>query len=177
MSRTPVFVGIRTAAISVSLLGILGVLALSAQRGPGGPGAGAALEPFVGVTTDGTADQGLFAIRSTGVSTKPVMDAAIRFTASLTPAQRAATTFPVDDSEWRRWNNVHRAARAGIAFGTMTDDQRARSFDLLQAALSAKGLEKTRNVMRLNHTIAEITNNFTEYGEGLYNLVVFGTLR
>jgi hypothetical protein len=26
--------------------------------------------------------------------------------------------------------------------------------------------------MRLNHTIAEITNNFTEYGEGLYNLTV-----
>ena len=32
----------------------------------------------------------------------------------------------------------------------------------------------TRNVMRLNHTIAEITNNFTEYGEGLYNLTVMG---
>ncbi len=28
--------------------------------------------------------------------------------------------------------------------------------------------------MKLNHTIAEITNNFTEYGEGLYNLTVMG---
>jgi hypothetical protein len=56
----------------------------------------------------------------------------------------------------------------------MTDAQRTRAFDLLKAALSAKGLEKTRNVMRLNHTIAEIANNFTEYGEGLYHLVVLG---
>ena len=165
---------LRTFAVGVSLLGVLGVLALSAQRGPGGPGPGAALEPFVGVTTDGTPDQGLFAIRATGVSTRPVMDAAVRFVTSLTPAQRTTTTFAVDDSEWRRWNNVHRAARAGISFGEMTNDQQARAFELLKSALSAKGLEKTRNVMRLNHTIAEITNNFTEYGEGLYNLVVFG---
>ena len=28
--------------------------------------------------------------------------------------------------------------------------------------------------MKLNHTIAEITNNYTEYGEGLYNLTVMG---
>jgi hypothetical protein len=80
----------------------------------------------------------------------------------------------VDDSEWRRWNNVHRSARAGIGFGEMTADQQARAYDVLKAGLSAKGLEKTRNIMRLNHTVAELTNNFTEYGEGLYHLVVFG---
>ena len=55
-----------------------------------------------------------------------------------------------------------------------TDAQRARGYALLQAGLSARGLEKTRNVMKLNHTIAELTNNFTEYGEGLYNLTVMG---
>ena len=54
-------------------------------------------------------------------------------------------------------------------------DQESSALGLLKAALSAKGLEKTRNVMKLNHTIAEMTSNFTEYGEGLYNLVVFGT--
>ncbi len=80
----------------------------------------------------------------------------------------------MDDTEWRRWNNVHRAVRAGIAFKDMSDEQRARGYALLQAGLSARGLEKTRNVMKLNHTIAEITNNFTEYGEGLYNLTVMG---
>jgi hypothetical protein len=56
----------------------------------------------------------------------------------------------------------------------MTEAQRTRAFDLLKAGLSAKGLEKTRNVMKLNETIAEIRNNFTEYGEGLYHLTVMG---
>jgi hypothetical protein len=147
-------------------------LALHAQRGPAGIDPDK--DPFKGVTTDGTIRSGLFAIRSTGVSTKPVMDAAAQFVAALTPEQRKTSTFKVDDSEWRRWNNVHRAVRAGIAFKEMTEAQQTRAFNLLKAGLSAKGLEKTRNVMRLNETIAEMTNNFTEYGEGLYNLVVLG---
>ena len=40
-------------------------------------------EPFKGVTTNGTIISGLFAIRSTGVSTEPVRSAAVAFLASL----------------------------------------------------------------------------------------------
>jgi hypothetical protein len=148
----------------------LSAFAVLAQRGGVDPDK----DPFKGVTTDGTVRSGLFPIQATGVTTKPALDAAARFVATLTPEQREATTFDVDDSEWRRWNNVHRAQRAGLAFKDMTPRQESGALGLLKAALSAKGLEKTRNVMRLNHTIAEMTNNFTEYGEGLYNLVVFG---
>ena len=149
------------------------VLAMKAQRGgPGGPDPDT--DPFRGVTTDGAVRTGLFQIRSTGVSTQPVMEAAARFLAALTPEQRTKTTFTVDDSEWRRWINVHRAERAGVSFKEMTDAQRTRAFELLQAALSAKGLETTRNIMRLNETIAEITKNFTEYGEWLYHITVMG---
>jgi hypothetical protein len=117
---------------------------------------------------------GLFALRTTGVSTRPVMEAANEFIASLTPEQRKATTFPADAIEWRRWNNVHRATRAGVSFKEMTEAQQTRAFAVLQAGLSARGLEKARNVMKLNGTIAELTNNFTEYGEGLYNMTVMG---
>jgi len=149
-------------------------LAVGAQR-PGGPGAvDLEKDPFKGITTAGTVQPGLFAIRSTGVSTQPVMEAAVALLGVLTPEQRKASTFAVDDLEWRRWNNVHRAARAGISFKEMTEPQRASAYALLQSGLSAKGLEKTRNVMRLNETIAEMTNKFTEYGEGLYNLTVMG---
>ena len=148
-------------------------LAIKAQRGgPGGPDPDA--DPFKGVTTDGTVRTGLFELRSTGVSTRPVMEAAQAFLAALTPDQRTATTFTVDDSEWRRWNNVHRAQRAGVSFKEMTDAQRTRAFALLEAALSAKGLQTTRNIMRLNETIAEITKNFDEYGEWLYHITVMG---
>ena len=149
------------------------VLAVKAQRGgPVGPDPDT--DPFKGVTTDGTVRTGLFELRSTGVTTRPVMEAAQQFLASLSPERRSATTFKVDDSEWRRWINVHRAVRAGVSFQEMTEPQRTRAFGLLQAGLSARGLETSRNIMRLNHTIAEITNNFTEYGEWLYHLTVMG---
>ena len=114
-------------------------------------------EPFKGVTTDGAVRPGLFPIRGSGVTTKPVMEAAARFVAGLTAEQRAKTTYPVDDSEWRKWNNIHRWTRQGVSFKEMSDDQKGRAFALLQSGLSAKGLEKSRNIMRLNETIAELT--------------------
>ncbi len=52
-----------------------------------------AADPFKGVTADGKVTPGLFVIRSTGVSTKPVMQAAIASIAALTPEQRQSTTF------------------------------------------------------------------------------------
>jgi Protein of unknown function (DUF3500) len=131
-------------------------------------------EPFKGVTANGSIVEGLFPIRATGVTTAPVRQAAEKFLGSLTPEQRASTTYPVDDAEWRKWNNVHRAARQGVSFKEMSEDQRARAFDLLRAGLSARGFEKSRNIMRLNETIAELTKRFDEYGEGLYHLTVMG---
>jgi hypothetical protein len=132
-------------------------------------------EPFVGLTIGGhPIEPGLFTIRSTGVSTAPVRTAAQAFLASLTPEQRARTTFPVDDKEWRMWDNRHFMTRQGAGFAEMSEDQRRRAFDLLGAALSAKGLKKTRDIMHLNQTLAELANNFEEYGEWLYWITVMG---
>ncbi len=101
--------------------------------------------------------------------------AATAFLDSLTPEQRSATSFPVDHEEWRDWQNIHRYARKGVNFKGMSETQRERAFALLAASLSARGLEKTRNIMRLNHHLAELRQNFDEYGEGLYHLTVMGT--
>lgn len=156
--------------VAAGVFGLGFVVAAVAQRGGPDPLA----EPFKGVTTDGTVRSGLFPIRLTGVTTKPVVQAATTFLAALTPEQRARTTYRVDDSEWRKWNNVHRYVRQGVSFKEMTDAQRASAFALLQASLSADGLEKSRNIMHLNETIAEITKRFEEYGEGLYYFTVMG---
>jgi Protein of unknown function (DUF3500) len=153
------------------------IVAAAAAQGPaqGPPQAQASLdEPFKGVTAHGTVTPGLFPIRSSGVSTAPIREAATKFLATLTPEQRAKTVFAADDVEWRMWNNVHRYARQGVSFKEMSEAQRASGFELLKAALSAKGLEQSRNIMRLNETIAELTKRFEEYGEGLYNLTVMG---
>jgi hypothetical protein len=83
---------------------------------------------------------------STGQSVKRPSDS------SLTDVQRGITSYPVDDSEWRKWNNVHRYARQGVSFKEMTPAQRERAFDVMRAGLSARGFETSRNIMRLNGT-------------------------
>jgi hypothetical protein len=131
-------------------------------------------EPFVGVTTNGSVIPGLFPVQATGVTTEPVRAAADQFLAALTDAQRSATVYPMDDLEWRKWNNIHRYTRQGVSFEEMSEAQRTRAFDLLRASLSARGLETSRNIMRLNGHLAELLNRYDEYGEGLYWLTVMG---
>ena len=132
-------------------------------------------EPFRGVTTDGNLVPGLFGLRSTGVSTEPVRQAAAAFVGSLTPEMRAKTLFAADDDEWRKWMNQHFYVRQGTAFKDMSDAQREAALGLLRTSLSARGLELTRDIMRLNTTLAEINGgNFAEYGEGLYSFTVMG---
>jgi hypothetical protein len=131
-------------------------------------------EPFKGVTATGTIEAGLFPIKASGVSTRPVREAAQRFLQALTADQRARTTYSVDDREWLLWNNVHRYARQGVSFKEMSDAQRERAFDMMRAGLSAKGFKKSYDTMMLNGHLAELVKNFEEYGEWLYHLTVMG---
>jgi hypothetical protein len=131
-------------------------------------------EPFKGITTNGTVEPGLFGIHSTGVSTAPVRTAAERFLASLTAGQRGRTMFAIDDPEWRKWMNQHFYVRQGVSFKEMTDGQRTAAFGLLEASLSARGLRLTRDIMRLNETLAELTNDHEFLGEWLYFITVMG---
>ena len=110
------------------------------------------------------------------MSTEPVRQAADAFLALLTPEQRAKTMFPADDPEWRKWMNQDFYIRQGVSFKEMTEAQREAAIGLLRAALSAKGLQLTRDIMRLNHTLGELNNNdFERYGEWLYWITVMGT--
>ncbi len=154
---------------SVALAGVLGGVVWSGSQPPAQQD-----EPFRGVTVDGTVRPGLFPIRATGVSTAPVGRAADAFLEALTAAQRGATQFPADDEEWRLWNNIHRWQRQGVSFDEMSATQREAAFGLMRASLSARGFEKSRNIMRLNGHLAELISNFEEYGEGLYWLTVMG---
>jgi hypothetical protein len=132
-------------------------------------------EPFVGITTDGRVQQGLFAIQRTGVTTAPVRRAAESLLDALSPAQQARIAFPVDDAEWRNWANIHRFPRQGVSLDEMDEAQRAAAYELLRTALSAKGYQTARDIMRLNHHLAELVVNFDEYGEHLYWFTIMGT--
>ena len=131
---------------------------------------------FKGITTNGEPVRGLFPVRSTGVSTEPVRRATEKYLAALTQEQRAKSTFPIDDVEWRKWMNQSFYVRQGVSFKEMSEPQREAAFALLGAALSAKGLKLSRDIMKLNHTLGELNHdNFAEYDEWLYWLTVMGT--
>lgn len=132
-------------------------------------------EPFVGLTNDGKPEPGLFSISSTGVSTTPVRQAAEGFLALLNVEQRSSIQFPVDDSEWRNWANIHRFPRQGVSLNEMDNNQRQAAYELLRVSLSAKGYKTSRDIMRLNHHLAELVSNFDEYGEHLYWFTIMGT--
>ena len=130
--------------------------------------------PFKGVTMNGEVVPGLFEIKPSGVSTEGVRNAAERFISTLTPVQLTRTMFPVDDVEWRKWMNQHFYARQGVPFSEMTDGQREAAFGLMHASLSARGFELTRNIMRLNETLAELSGDHDFLGEWLYYIQIFG---
>jgi hypothetical protein len=133
-------------------------------------------EPFKGITIDGAAFSGLYPIRPTGIATHPIRAAAEAVLAALDQAQRAAIQFPIESDAWRRWSNIHIfTMRHGVCLEAMDPAQRERALALLQASLSAQGFQTARDIMRLNETIAEITDRWEEYGEWLYWLSLFGT--
>jgi len=132
-------------------------------------------EPFRGIATKAGIEKGLFSIKSTGVSTDATRKAAETFLAALTPEQRAKSVFPVNDDEWRKWMNQHFYVRQGVSFKEMNDAQRQKAFALVGAGLSAKGLKLTQNIMKLNETLAELTNDHEFLGEWLYHVTIMGT--
>ena len=153
---------------------VITAIAQPGRRRPRGGGEASVNQPFVGITTDGKIEPGLFKIESTGVSTEPVVNAAKELLAGLSDEQRKRTIYPVDDKEWRLWDNRHFYKRQGVGFDEMDEQQRELAFGLMQASLSAKGLKLSKDIMKLNGTLAELANNFSEYGEWLYWITIMG---
>ncbi len=132
-------------------------------------------EEFNGVTVDGDVRSGLFEIAGTGVSTKPMIDAAKAFLATLSPDERGKVAFDVDSVEWRKWSNAHPFLfRHGICLHYLTQPQRDAAMALLQASLSEHSYQAARNVMKLSHHLLELTGRPEEHGEWHYFISIFG---
>jgi len=130
--------------------------------------------PFKGISANGDVAPGLFEISPSGVSTEPVRNAAEKFIATLSSVQLARSMFPVDDTQWRKWMNQHFYVRQGVSFQEMTEAQRDAAFGLMRVSLSAKGFELTRNIMRLNETLAELADDHVFLGEWVYFMSIMG---
>jgi hypothetical protein len=164
----------RTIAIAAALAAIVTTAVLAQPGGFNQRMQAVLAEPFVGLTADGTPEAGLFDLEKTGIGTAGVRRAAESLLGSLSAEQRERAMFPVDDSEWRNWANVHLFARQGVSLLEMTDSQRESAYGLIRASLSERGYRTSRDIMRLNHTIAEMIDNFDDYGEHLYFFTFMG---
>jgi hypothetical protein len=132
-------------------------------------------DPFKGLTTDGNVVPGLFPLTSTGVSTEPIRRAALEFREALDADQRQQAQFDVSSDAWRRWWNIHPyLMRHGVQLEDLKDEQREAALRLVEQTMSASGFRTARDIMRLNHTIGEITGSWTEYGEWVYFVSLFG---
>lgn len=131
-------------------------------------------EPFIGLTTDGTPETGLYPTDPTGLPTATIAAAARTFLESLTAEQRERVSFPVDSEVWRNWANIHRFPREGVSLDEMDEEQRKAAHGLLRTSLSARGYTTSRDIMRLNHHLAELVGDFSSYGEHLYWFTIFG---
>ncbi|MFF3378454.1 DUF3500 domain-containing protein [Streptomyces sp. NPDC002680] len=141
----------------------------------GGPGNMTITEDFFGLTTDGKRVDDLFTIHSTKVATAPVITAANAFLAGLTDTQKTSTQFTVHSTEWRMWSNIDSYERQGVSLADLTDAQKTLGTALLQAALSADGLETTEKIRRINQAAGEAINNTTAFNEDAYYWTVMGT--
>lgn len=133
-------------------------------------------EPFRGIETENGKEKDLFPISSTGVSTVPIQKAAISFLNSLTEAQQERTQFAIDDDEWRKWCNVDNGIyhRQGISLKEMTALQKESAFSLMQASLSAKGLQLSKDIMKTDQTLKELNDGDLAYDEELYFFTLMG---
>ena len=133
-------------------------------------------EDYRGITAPGVAPPSdLFPILKTGVSVRPIVDAALAFAALLTPEQRKAASFAVDSIEWRAWHNMHPfIQRHGLMLRDLGVPQREAALAILRASLSAAGYDGARDVMKLNEHAAEITGYADEFGEWFYWFSIFG---
>ena len=118
----------------------------------------------------------LFPIRGTNVTTAPIIDAANLFLGSLNSEQLNRTTFDINDQEWRKWCNVDNGIydRQGVSLKEMDMSQKKSAFDLMQASLSAKGLQLSKDIMKTDQTLKELNNGSNDYDEELYFFTIMG---
>ena len=166
---------IKQASMVAGVTALVAVLAVAQPGGFAQRMQAVLAEPFVGLTADGSVETGLFQLGGAGASTEEVRLAAHRFLASLSQEQRERTLFAVDDSEWRNWANVHLFPRQGVSALELSTEQRELAYALVRAGLSERGYQTSRDIMRLNQTIAELIDNFDDYGEHLYYFTIMGT--
>ncbi|MFC9553769.1 DUF3500 domain-containing protein [Rhodococcus sp. NPDC056960] len=133
--------------------------------------------PFVGLTSDGTPRPGLYPIRDTGITNTELVSAASAFIAGLDSDQRDKGVLPVDANEWRAWINAFAPHQPhGILLDDLSSDQQIAAMEVFRAAMSDRGFEEIRKMMKTNAALGEMVGGYHDtLREWMYWFTLFGT--
>jgi hypothetical protein len=101
-----------------------------------------------------------------------VLKASRAFLATLTPEQKARSTFPFSSDERFRWFYTP-VSRKGISLKDLTEPQKKAAMDLLRAGLSEKGYTKVETIRALEDVLRQVEQN-PRRDTGLYFFTFFG---
>ncbi|WP_051838924.1 DUF3500 domain-containing protein [Streptomyces sp. NRRL F-5126] len=135
------------------------------------------LEPYVGVTDDGTVRQGLYHLDDAATPPKAAVTAAETYLAGLMPHQRAVGNLPMNATEWRLWTNaIPTWHPKGMRLERLARADRDRALAVVEASLSPAGYAGVRAAMALNANLGELIDDYRDtLTEFAYWFTVFGT--
>jgi hypothetical protein len=131
--------------------------------------------PFRGITTDGRAMQGLFSLEPEAAPTRMMIEAVDALLALLSTPQKQAMCFPIGSQQWRTWQNTELYVEEyGLRLDEVAQPLRDAAMAVLQAGLSPRGYELSRDVMRLNRFLGDLVGGPAVMGEWSYTFCLFG---
>lgn len=135
------------------------------------------LDPYVGVTEDGSPRPGLYQLDGPGTSPVPAVGAARAYLAGLALHQRVVGALPMDAPEWRLWTNaIPTWHPKGLRLDRLADSDRNRALAVPEASLSSAGYASVRAVMALNENLGELIDDYRDsLTEFAYWFTVFGS--
>jgi len=134
-------------------------------------------EPYKGITADGEVVHDLFALEDVDASTAAIVQAALELSASLSDEQRRNAMLEVDADDVRRWTNAFPLWEPhGVFLDELDASQRDLALGVVAASMSDSGFAETRQAMRLNDHLGEITGDVDResLGELTYFFAIFG---
>ena len=134
------------------------------------------LEPYVGITEDGTPRPGLYRLDDRGTAQRAAGTAARAYLDGLAPHQRVVGALPMDAPEWRLWTNaIPTWQPKGMRLERLAADDRDRALAVVQASLSPAGYAQVRAAMALNANLGELIDDYRDtLTEFAYWFTVFG---
>lgn len=133
-------------------------------------------EPFLGITTDGTVDEGLYRLPEELSADPEPAEAGARLLSLLSSEQRETVSYRLDAPEWRAWSNPEFVVfRTGLRLEEQAAEVVEAILDVVRSSLSPEGYDRVRATMRLNGSLGELVDLPEILNSGSYWFSIFGT--